>query len=43
MSPKTYAVPADWAKRAWLDEAGYNALYTRSVADPVGFWGRIRA
>ena len=34
-----YPVPAAWAKRAWVDQAGYEDLYTRSVADPEGFWG----
>jgi acetyl-CoA synthetase len=41
MSVKTYPVPADWAKKAWLDDAGYKALYERSVKDPVGFWGEM--
>jgi acetyl-CoA synthetase len=38
MSDKVYAVPADWAKRAWVDDAKYRAMYERSVADPDGFW-----
>jgi acetyl-CoA synthetase len=38
MSDKVYAVPADWAKRAYVDEAKYRAMYARSVADPDGFW-----
>jgi acetyl-CoA synthetase len=41
MTTKTYPVPADWAKKAWLDDAGYKALYERSVKDPVGFWGEM--
>jgi acetyl-CoA synthetase len=32
-------VPADWAKRAYADEAKYNEMYRRSVEDPEGFWG----
>ena len=33
-----FPVSDDWAKRAWLDNAKYKAMYERSVADPVGFW-----
>ncbi len=39
MSDKVYPVKADWAKNAWIDEAKYQELYQRSVADPQGFWG----
>ncbi|MGB5901803.1 MAG: acetate--CoA ligase [Xanthobacteraceae bacterium] len=38
MSEKVYDVPADWAKRAYVDEAKYNEMYARSVKDPDGFW-----
>jgi acetyl-CoA synthetase len=38
MSDKVYAVPAEWAKRAYLDDAGYKAMYARSVDDPNRFW-----
>jgi acetyl-CoA synthetase len=38
MSEKTYDVPADWQKRAFIDDAGYRAMYQRSIADPAGFW-----
>ncbi|HUN51766.1 MAG TPA: acetate--CoA ligase, partial [Candidatus Sulfotelmatobacter sp.] len=39
MSDKTlFPVTADWAKKAWCDEAGYAALYRRSIDDPEGFW-----
>jgi acetyl-CoA synthetase len=38
MSEKVYDVPADWAKRAYVDEAKYNEMYARSVNDPDGFW-----
>ena len=38
MSDKVYAVPAEWAKRAYVDEAKYAAMYQRSVSDPDGFW-----
>jgi len=33
-----YPVPADWAKRARVDRAGYEKLYGRSLADPGSFW-----
>jgi len=38
MSDKIYDVPADWRKRAYVDEAKYNDLYARSIKDPNGFW-----
>jgi acetyl-CoA synthetase len=41
MSEKTYAVPAEWASRAWIDDAKYQEMYKRSVADPDGFWGEV--
>ena len=34
-----FPVPADWAKRALVDEAKYNEMYAQSVADPEAFWG----
>ena len=34
-----FPVPADVAARAHVDEAGYAAMYARSIADPDGFWG----
>jgi acetyl-CoA synthetase len=39
MSDKAYPVTPEWASRAWIDDAKYQALYERSVADPDGFWG----
>jgi len=33
-----YPVPAEWAKRARYDAAGYETLYGRSLADPGSFW-----
>jgi len=33
-----YAVPDAWSKRAWINAAGYRALYERSVSDAEGFW-----
>ncbi len=38
MSDKIYDVPADWKKRAFVDDAKYREMYTRSVKDPDGFW-----
>src|SRR5256885_15212001 len=39
MSEKIYDVSADWAKRAFIDDAKYRDMYARSVSDPSGFWG----
>src|SRR5437763_7862639 len=39
MSEKIYEVPADWAQRAYVDDAKYRAMYERSMKDPSGFWG----
>ena len=38
MSEKVYQVPADWAKRAYIDEGKYRAMYAASVKDPNAFW-----
>jgi acetyl-CoA synthetase len=38
MSGKVYEVPAFWAKRAWINESQYQALYDSSVNDPDAFW-----
>ena len=38
MSDKVYDVPAEWAKRAWVNEAKYEEMYKRSLSDPEGFW-----
>ncbi len=39
MSEKIYAVPAEWAARAHIDERKYNEMYKRSVENPTEFWG----
>jgi acetyl-CoA synthetase len=39
MSEHVYDVPMEWAKRAFVDDAKYQAMYARSIADPNGFWG----
>jgi acetyl-CoA synthetase len=38
MSEKIYDVPADWQKRALVDDAKYQEMYARSIKDPNGFW-----
>ncbi len=40
MSSKTYLVPANWKKRAFVDDAGYKAMYAESVKAPAKFWAR---
>ena len=39
MSEKVYPVSAEWAKRAWVDDAKYQDMYAASVRDPEAFWG----
>ncbi len=39
MSDNVYPVSAEWAKRAFVDDAGYREMYARSINDPDGFWG----
>ncbi|MDA0338782.1 MAG: acetate--CoA ligase, partial [Proteobacteria bacterium] len=36
---KILPVPAEWADRAWVDDAGYQKMYTASIEDPEAFWG----
>ena len=38
---KVHDVPANWKRRAWLDDSRYQTMYRRSVEDPDGFWGDI--
>ncbi len=40
MPSKTYPVPASWKKRAFVDEAGYKAMYAESVKAPAKFWAK---
>ena len=35
---KLYTVSKEWADRAFIDRAEYQAMYERSVADPDAFW-----
>jgi acetyl-CoA synthetase len=39
MSEQVYEVPAEWAHRAYADNAKYLAMYERSIKDPDSFWG----
>ena len=39
MQDHVYEVPAEWAKRAWVDHAKYQEMYKRSLNDPETFWG----
>ena len=40
MSDNTlFPVPADVARRAWIDKKKYQEMYQQSVDDPEGFWG----
>jgi len=36
--PELYPVPEAWAKRAYVDAAGYSKMHGRSLADPGSFW-----
>src|SRR6201993_4798767 len=38
MSDKIYEVPADWTKRAFINESQYRKIYELPLADPNGFW-----
>ena len=38
MTGKVYEVPAEWSKRAFIDDAKYKQMYERSDNDPNGFW-----
>ncbi|PHS27404.1 MAG: acetate--CoA ligase [Robiginitomaculum sp.] len=39
MNTKTYPVADAWAKRAFVDNAEYERMYTASINDPDAFWG----
>jgi acetyl-CoA synthetase len=38
MSDKIYEVPAEWAKRGFIDDAKYGEMYARSLKEPDAFW-----
>ena len=38
MADEVIAVSSDWAKRAYVDDAKYKAMYEASTRDPARFW-----
>src|SRR5690348_11820015 len=38
MSEKIYDIPADWQKRAFIDDAKYQQMYAASIKNPDAFW-----
>jgi acetyl-CoA synthetase len=38
---QVFPVPLEWAQRAHMDAAGYDAAWARVQADPDGFWGEV--
>ncbi|WP_028202422.1 acetate--CoA ligase [Paraburkholderia nodosa] len=36
---RVFPPPAEWTAKAWVDQAGYEAMYRRSTEDPEAFWG----
>src|ERR1035437_6999896 len=40
-SPEVIPVPPEWAKRAHIDAAGYEAACEEAARDPQGYWGRL--
>jgi acetyl-CoA synthetase len=38
MSEKIYDVSAQWATRAFINDAKYREMYAHSIKDPNGFW-----
>jgi len=40
---QVFPVPAEWAAKAHMDAAGYEAAWTRVEADPEGFWREVAA
>jgi acetyl-CoA synthetase len=39
MADTIHDIPSDWAKRAYVDDAKYQAMYQASIRDPDKFWG----
>ncbi|MGE0420810.1 MAG: acetate--CoA ligase [Reyranellaceae bacterium] len=39
MSDQLLPVPKEWAAKAYVDAAKYQAMYQASIDDPVKFWG----
>src|SRR5881227_1235617 len=40
MSDKVYPVPAQWKKRAYIDDRTYKKMYAESVKTPDKFWAK---
>src|SRR3954467_9195330 len=40
MSEKIYEIPAEWKRRAYVNEETYHEMYERSLADPNAFWAK---
>jgi acetyl-CoA synthetase len=40
MSEKVYPIPAQWKKKAFVDDASYRKMYAESVNSPEKFWGK---
>jgi len=38
MADAVYPVPTEWAENSLIDDARYQEMYDKSVADPDGFW-----
>jgi acetyl-CoA synthetase len=38
---QVFPVPLEWAQRAHMDAAGYDAAWARVQADPEGFWSEV--
>lgn len=38
MEDKIYDIPAEWARRAFINDTQYQAAYAKSLADPDAFW-----
>ena len=39
MAETIHDIPSDWTKRAYVDDAKYQAMYEASIEDPDTFWG----
>jgi acetyl-CoA synthetase len=43
MSESLFPVPAEWKKRAFMNESQYEAAYAESLKDPDGYWRKEAA
>src|SRR5436305_4404735 len=39
MAETIHDIPSDWTRRAYVDDAKYQAMYEASIRDPDKFWG----